>query len=79
MVLDAEMGNVELMRDLVPLADYQGVRVFMVPGERMPADVIYVPFRSGCEVQPYRRAADIQKLIDAAFESSALAGAVRIG
>ena len=56
------MSRVVRPGNLVPLADYQGVRVFMVPGERVPADVIYVPFRSGCEVQPYRRAADIHRV-----------------
>jgi hypothetical protein len=56
------MSRVVRPGDLVPLTEHRGVRIFMVPGERVPADVVYVPFRSGCEVQPYRRAAEIHRV-----------------
>jgi hypothetical protein len=38
--------------DLVPLAEYRGLRVFAEAGASNP-EVVYVPVRPGCEFQPY--------------------------
>jgi hypothetical protein len=56
------MSRVVRLGELVPAGEIQGVRFFVMPGEATPPDVIYLPFRSGCEVQPYRRAAEYRRV-----------------
>lgn len=48
--------------ELVPLREHQGVPVFVAPGERTPPDVIHLPYRGRCEVQPYRRTTEIHRV-----------------
>lgn len=42
------------VEELSRAGDYQGVQVFTEAGAMMPAEVIYLPVRTGCEFQPYQ-------------------------
>lgn len=56
------MSRVAAPGELVRAGELAGVAVFAAPGEGTPPEVIYVPFRRGCEVQGYRRAVEILKV-----------------
>ena len=56
------MSRVVRPGELVRTGEHQGVGVFTAPGERMPPDVIFIPFRSHCEVQPYRRSVEVGRV-----------------
>ena len=56
------MSRVVTPGELAPSGTHRGVPVFVAPGERTPPDVIYLPFRPGCEVQPYRRSAEYRRV-----------------
>jgi hypothetical protein len=48
--------------ELVPAGSYRGVTVFTARGTMTPPDIVYLPFRSGCEVQPYRRVEEAHRV-----------------
>ena len=56
------MSRVVRPGELMRAGELAGVPVFVAPGERTPPDVILLPFRGRCEVQPYRRTTEISKV-----------------
>lgn len=45
--------RIVMAREISPYATYRGVTFFQEEGLAGPADMLYVPARSSCEVQPY--------------------------
>lgn len=56
------MSRVVQPGELLPAGEVAGVGVFVAPGAGTPPDVIHVPFRGPCEVQPYRRTTEISRV-----------------
>lgn len=48
--------------DVRRVGEYEGVPVYILQGEGEPAEYIYVPVSTGCEVQPYRRAEEVRSV-----------------
>lgn len=48
--------------DVRRVGEYEGVPVYILQGEGEPAEYIYIPVSSGCEVQPYRRAEEVRSV-----------------
>ncbi|HET7234490.1 MAG TPA: hypothetical protein VFJ16_31045 [Longimicrobium sp.] len=56
------MSRVARPGELRPATWFQGVPVFAAPDAGPRPEVVYVPFRRGCEVQPYRRADEARRV-----------------
>lgn len=56
------MSRVVQPGELTLIGQHRGIGVFAAPEDGSAPDVVYLPFRSGCEVQAYRRVTEYRRV-----------------